>query len=47
MVIAEFESQRKHRIKRSLPNLNPYETKLLLPSLNLEEGIGLNGRYRI
>ena len=47
----------EHRIKWSLPNLNPNETKWSLPNLNLdetkpslpnlnlEEGIGLNGHY--
>ena len=44
MVIAESESQRRHRINCSLPNLNPDETKWSLPNLNLEEGIGLIGR---
>ena len=47
MVVVESESQRRHRIKRSLPNLNPSETKLLLLNLNLEEGIGLNSHCRI
>ena len=37
----------KHRIKWSLPNLNPDETTGLSPNLNLKEGIGLNDRCRI
>ena len=50
MVVAESESQRRHRMPRtkwSLLNLNLDETKWLLPNRNLEEGIaclGLNGR---
>ena len=47
MLAAKSESRKRHRIKQSLPNLNHYETKRSLSSLNLEEGIGLNGRCRI
>ena len=53
MVVAESESRRRHRMpwtKWSLLNLNPNETKRLLPNPNLEEGIGclgLNDRCRI
>ena len=47
MVAAKSESRRRHRIKRSLSNLNHNGTKRSLSSLNLEEGIGLNGRYWI
>ena len=47
MVATKSESQRRYRIKRSLPNLNPDETKRSLPNLNLEEGIGLNGHCQI
>ena len=46
MVPTKSESQGRHRIKRSLLNLNPDETKWSV-NLNLEEGIGLNGHYRI
>ena len=44
---AKSESQRRHRIKWSLPNLNPNETKWSLSNLNLEKGIWLNGHCKI